>query len=457
MLSIYELQRHTDGVVDADGLVSDFDDALDQGFGRLGGEHVETLHSIRNTFTGTPLETRLEEAREAVSQSAFEPDVFEAFAAARASLQGARYDALVARADDVFGWQRRNFDATDAEPLSDDVQSWLQSTRQWLLELAVAGFGGLDEETIVPFDATLDQLQSTPRTFRLASLLTGFRNEMLAQTPTARIPKRPTRRWGDLWSRAMLHAGGPPERPDTRTVSGTFRPLGVDLNHHDNNAGITVYGLLDDGESLQFVRTSRTAYKVDVVVGDDLWELFARPDDPLLEAIGRGREIELDEATLTSSGDLHWDDRAELGDEFDMLEVAEAHFAPDADSEVRMPTLAPLDRHPVQMALPMYLEDYGVDRETDGLPEMVFESGVRLPVDVERISPYSELVVDHVLGSKRMFALLRFDGGQWSAQPLVETKRSKLYYTGMEADEDRHSTVASKLRNRADQLLREKA
>ncbi len=456
MLSIYKLQQLPDGVTEANDLVTDLDDAFDHGFGRIGGAHMETLRSLQASFTGTPLEEPLEEARAAVSESAFDPGVFETFAAARAGLQGARYDALMTRAKETFGWSHRSVAATEPEPFEDDVASWLESTRQWLLELAVAGFGGLDEEAIVPFDATLDQLQSTPRTFRLASLLTGFRNELLNNTPTARLPERPARRWSDLWSRAMLHAGGRPETPETRTVSGMFRPLGATLNHHENNASLTVFGLLNDGDSLQFVRTSRSGYKVDVMVGDDIWEIFSKPLGRLLDALGAGRALEIDGMTLTSTGDLRWNGDDALSVEFDMLDAAEAHFAPNAETDVKMSTLAPLDRHPLQIGWPVYLEDYEADRSTDGLPELVFDSGVRLPVDVDRISPYSELEIDHVLGSKRMFALLRFDGGQWSAQPLVETKRSKLYYTGMEADEERHSTVESTLRNRADKLLRSK-
>lgn len=457
-LSINQLvEEHPDGIEASEQVLTDLDACFEHGFARLGNDHLDTLESLAATFGATPLGERLSQAVEAVGRSEFRADVFEALAAARTAVQGARHDALAAQVCETFGWQQPQPERGEPGEASAEVANWLESTREWLVELALTGFAALDEDTVVPFDATLQKLQERPEATRVAALLTGLRSEMLAHTPTSAIQTVPAARWADLWSRAMLHTFALPPAQNPEPVSGTLRVLGVDLRHHDHVVSATTYGLLDTGGDARFVRTTLTAYKVDIVVDDELWRVFPDYASTLFEAISKGKELELDGMPILPTGDLLWNDDAELGESFNMLDEAAAHFAPDADQTVIMPAHPALDRHPVQLAVPVYLDDYDIENAEDGSPRIVFEDGPGLAMDLERISPYSELEIDHVLGSKKMFGLLRFDAGRWSFQPLVETKRSKLYYTGSSADTGGRASTVGTLRERAGKLLRKKA
>jgi len=107
--------------------------------------------------------------------------------------------------------------------------AWLNSTQQWLMELALTGFQYLHEGTIEPFIATLEPIQGDPELMELAALLTGFVNELLAHIPANRQASLPMFRWADLWSSAIIRTRHLPGEPTFRRVSGTLAPLGLDV------------------------------------------------------------------------------------------------------------------------------------------------------------------------------------------------------------------------------------
>src|SRR5205823_2905039 len=135
---------------------------------------------------------------------------FVALAAARTAIQGAQHDALRQQAAAALGRTITN-DTLEAPAvavgeLPGPIKVWQESTRHWLMELALAGFKQLEYQTLAPFSATLEQLQGEPSMSRLAALLTGFLHELLDSMPVAALPSVPAYRWVDLWARAMINS-----------------------------------------------------------------------------------------------------------------------------------------------------------------------------------------------------------------------------------------------------------
>ncbi len=457
-IPVSRLHEMPPGLEESAQLIADLDDCFFCGFSRLGEQNLDALRSLSATFSGTPLEERLSEAVDQFSRAQFSREAFQTMAAARAAIQGARHDAITDQLSTLFGWE--NAPALEHQPVEapPEIANWLESTGQWLMEIALTGFASLDEDTVVPFDSTLRELHERPQALRIASLLTGFREELLANAPTASMEKVPSTRWADLWSRAMLHTLTLPPSYTAEPVSGVLRIIGVDLRHHSNMASFVAYGLLDDGDKTRFVRTTFSSYKVDIIIGEEIWGVFSESASPLLKAIGSEKELAVTDMPLLPTGDLLWNGQAKVGKKFNMLKESEKFFGPDADESATMPALDPLDRHPVQLAVPIYLDDYeiefGAEADTGAVPQISLGDGSQIELDVQRISPHSELELDHIMGSKKMFGLLRMDAGTWRLQPLVETKRSKLAFTGSSANSSKSNATVSTLRERAGKLLR---
>lgn len=457
-----ELYDLPEGVEPTTELLADLDHCLEIGLGRLGGDSPDALESVADSFTGTPLSDRLDAAVEDISQSQFETQSFEAVAAARTSLQGARYDALLDHVCDVYGWTRPALEVDDPREPDEEVANLLDSTQQWLTEVAIAGFGSLEEDTVAPFESTLRRLKIHEETEQLATLLSGFVRELLRNTPTASTDSVPTARWADCWSRAMIRATKHPGSVGAETISGELRVLGSDLRHHDTAVSVVIYGLLDSEDvetdaDERLVRATVSAGKVDAIAGNRLWRVFPDSMSDVLKSLAENRTIEFEGAELRSTGDLVLPRSASAGEECDKLDLFEEHFSDPAGVDLLVPDQQPLGRHPAQIAAPAYLDDFEVEDDGTGLPEMEFEGTEPLVLDTDRISPYSGIDVEHVTGSKRVGGLLRFDGGRWTVQPLVETKRSKRVYTALDAEPGKESKLVDGLRERADVLLREKS
>lgn len=446
-----------DGVTEAEHLINGLDGCFLLGFSRLGPDQTEALAAIARTFTGTPLGDRLREAVEGLARAEFREEHFVALAAARCALQGAQYDALFDAVAGALTLTRAPVKVGDAPETPGPIKTWMESTRQWLMELALAGFMQLDQGTVLPFIATLEQLQQAPEAVRLSMLLTGYVHELFDAMPIGAMERVPGRRWVDLWSRAMISAMGLPGAPARQEVSGSFSILGMDLRHHTNAVSATFYGVFEGGDTPRFARATISAYKVDVVVGKEIWQAFDNGYEPIFSAYTGSKKLEITSAGLLETGDLILDPSLsglKVGAKFDLLGTAQRYFSEGSDAII-IADMAALDRHPVQLAAPIYIEGYTV---TGGDEPTVDISGESLLLDEVRISTHSDLADGQLAGTKRCFGLIRFDDGQWRVQPLVATKGKKLMMTGTGASTAPKSTSSiNVLKERAGKLLRRKA
>jgi hypothetical protein len=323
-----------------------------------------------------------------------------------------------------------------------------------LVELALAGFSRLGPEALFPFAATLEKLQGEPRLVRQAALLTGFYQELVAALPIEALPELPLYRWADLWSRALLLCVKAPQPAKEEKVSGEFRVLGATLRHHANFVSITAHGVLHAKDAPpRWVRASLSSYKVDALSGLEVWKLFQRTNPNLLKGIGEKIALNLKNMPLSSTHDLAWDDdQASAGASFDALAEAR-NFAAGATLPARAPQQG-LDRHPVQLAEPFFVENFSVTTNAESKLTSLSAEGVALPVLLGRMSPASEWSAKEIGASVSLLGLLRYDAGGWGIEPLFSAGKGKkdLFYTGREG-------VAQALKGKSDSLavLQERA
>lgn len=449
------------GFEDVEMLVSRIDTCFSFGFSRLGAEQLEGLASVARTFTGTPMGERMKSAVEGLARAEFREEHLVTIAAVRQALQGAQYDALVTSA--IAGGLTLSRDESaekSAENKTDDpsIVTWLGSTRQWLLEVALSGFMQLEQETVLPFIATLDQLQQHEQSARLAMLLSGFIHELLDSMPMGSMQAVPLRRWSDLWARTMISALALPPYPEIQKVSGHVHLIGVDLRHHSHAISAVFHGILmpDAGEEegARHVKLTASGYKVDVLDEEEAWQVLdLERFDKLVEAYTRDKSLHINGMSMLGSGDLLWDaDRAQIAKTTEALDVAMSAMA----EGLRIADVAPLDRHPVQLALPIYLEEYKVARQGGELLLTMGDFEVQL--DGMRTGHTSPLADDAMLGSDRCVGVLRFDASRWRLQPLLASKKGKNLKTGSSASlKIKSGSTLSILKERASKLLRAKS
>jgi hypothetical protein len=454
LLTVPENVRHSAAVL------AGLDRCLLVGFGRLGPDQQTALQALERICAGTPLGGPVTEAVAALGRSEFVDRHFAALAVARAALQGAQYDALRGQADAALGRSPSAISENGAvSPKADGpVAVWQESTRNWLMELALAGFQQLEAQTVAPFTATLEHLQDEPTTLRLAAILTGFVNELLEAMPVAALPTLPLYRWADLWTRSMIAAVRPPAAPTGQKVSGKLSPFGADLRQSGFVVSCDFYALLE-ANTPQIVRVTLSAFKVSVIAGADLWGCFPKDTHDLLRALSQRLTLDVADATLLPGGQLLWDGKAKLGKSFDFTALA-ARLAPGTDRAPTMPMVDPKDRHPLQLAEPIFLETYKVAVDADAFLDLGDE--VKLPIAVRRLGRASELQAEHVAQSKALLGLLRFDAGRWEVQPLavvLNNKKAEIVFTGSSAAASLTGKAAKTLvtlRERASKLLRQK-
>jgi hypothetical protein len=461
-MSLQALLTVPENVAQAAAVVAGLDRCLLIGFGRLGPEQHAALQSLERVCAGTPLDGPVKDAVAAVGRSEFVDRHFAALAAARAALQGAQYEALRARAAAALGRAAPAAPAAEAPPAAAEgpIAVWQESSRNWLMELALAGFQQVEAQTIAPFLSTLEHLQAEARTARLAALLTGFLHELLEALPMAALPAVPLYRWADLWTRAMLASLRPPVPPAGTTVSGVLTPLGADLRQHGYVVSCDVYALLE-ADTARVVRVTLSAFKVSVIAGADMWSCFPRETHELIRGLSQRLALKVEGMTLLPGGDLLWDGKAKAGKGVDVMKLAAQRLAPGATAAPAAPTAGPLDRHPVQLAEPVYLAAY---KAANGdAPTLDVGDGAVLPVAVQRLTWAAELQPVHVAQSKAMLGLLRFDSGRWEVQPLaavLDNKKEEVVFTGsgaFEALTGKPAKTLSILKERASKLLRQKS
>lgn len=461
-MPLQDLRTAPESVAPAVALIDRLDEALTTGFGRLASAQLEALAALARGFHGTPLAGALQTAIAGIGRSEFLDRHFAVLAAARGAALGAMHDALVAQVCAALARPRPELAAMPAAPTQAPpprVAVLLESVRQWLMELAIAGFANLEVGMLLPFQATLDAIMAEPALVRHAALLSGLLDELLTVFPAHGPPDIPQLRWADLWSRAMILALAPPAPATTRAVSGELRIFATDLRQHNNLANLVAFGALHEpGRPPQIVRVSVSAFKVDVLQGDDLAGLLGDIAARLLAAIAGGNALKIDNMPLLATGDLVWHDgrATALG----KLKLADEAAAVLGSAPALRPCLEPADRHPALIEELVYLasKDYTFDPKD---PRVVGVGGRLFPLAHERMPAGTELAPADIAGSLAMVALLRFDGGQWALQPvMIDKGKAAPRMVGVGLHAARAKTRGGNLetlKERAGKLLRKKS
>lgn len=456
------LHELPDGVSATLNLLAEFDQCFVAGFANF-EQHQPTLSAIQRVLTGTPLASIVHNACEALHRSEFLEQHFIGLASARAALQGAVFDALQQQMRQALGRSIEPIMPTqESTPIPAPVQPLLESIRNWLMEMALVGFARLTASQLVAFLPTLEKMQAEPLLIRQAALLTGFCQELMRQIPIADSRTIPAYRWVDLWTRSFTATLQVNLSDSPQLITGTLELLGIDLRHHANLVSFTAYGLLTTNEQLQLVRSTLSAYKVDTIQQDEIWLLFPQAVT-LLDAFAQNQTLHLKEIPLLSTGDLLLPDRdlllsgnGAVGDKYNLMQRSAKYFAIDAET-LPCCALKPLDRHPIQLAEPIYLNGYTVKAENDELM-LSWGDAESLPVAINRLSHWSEIDQAAIAKSTQLFGLLRFDAGQWAVQPLAVAGKGKPIFTGQTAAKvlkspPKNNTVGI-LQERASRLLR---
>ncbi|WP_026400815.1 hypothetical protein [Actinomadura rifamycini] len=394
------------GVDEALGLVDGFDAALAGGFGRLGAEQAAALAALAGALAGSPLGGPAAEAAEKIAAGAVAEAHLLTLAGARTALLGSVHDALLARLDGAAGRTRADGPAAAGDDIAANL---LAGCRSWLAELAIAGWRGVDHDLVSAADQFVEGLLKEPRLRGAAVLLDGLAAELRASSPVAAMEAVPERRWADLWARGMLLTRAGAAAAEAEPVSGRLLVLGADVHEHGTSVQVQVHGVLEvAGGDARLVRTSVAASKVDTITGPQMWRLLdAHPT--LLKALAERRCLNVADMALRPGGDLIWDDaKARAGKEADPFAVARVQLA-----EAVAPGPPPLDRHPVRIAEPVFLEGYAVNGTALEL------DGRAIDLDVERLPACGPVTPDLVRASSSCIGLVRWDAGTWRVQPLA--------------------------------------
>jgi hypothetical protein len=450
------------GLDDALAAVDAFDRVLAAGLHRPQPAQAAGLTRLAHAVAGTPLASRVAEAVEKAAAGVASEDHFLALAAARIALLGSVHDALMTQVADAIG--RARSEETVIRPAGQRAANVVAAGRSWLSDLARSGWRGLDSEAVSGSAQIISAMLPDPALRRLATVLDGFAAELAASCPGPALERIPARRWADLWSRAMLLTlPGGAGTPVTGTATGRLLPLGIDLTEHATAVQAQVHAVFEpaDGTVPSLVRASVSAPKPDTVIGVGVWSLL-RPHMSLLAAVSQGRSMNLADMPSTVEGDLIWsDDHAHPGEPADPFATARVALPTATD-----PAVAPLDRHPARIAVPVFLEGYTAQKDGDTLVFTV--AGHPVVVDTDRIPAAGPLTPEAVTMSGACIGLLRWDAGSFNVQPLaVETSTRKAAvaihaggWAGGTADkagvkaEKAAAEAASVLRERAGKLLR---
>ncbi|MGP3910055.1 hypothetical protein [Nonomuraea sp. 10N515B] len=446
------------GADEALELVAGFDGALVHGFARIGEEPAAALGALAGALAASPLGDRIGESVEKVVAGSIGDEHLAALAGGRAALTGAVHDALLGRLDAALGRTRASWEAAPATGGHPD--NLLAGCRVWLRELAIVGWRGVDHDVVSSSDQAIEALLAVPELRGLAVLLDGLAAELRASCPVSTMERVPTRRWADLWMRALLLSQSGSWNGGAEQVSGRLLILGADVHEHATVVRVQVHAILEPagGAPARLVRTSVAAAKVDTIVGPAMWRLMGG-HPVLMGALAEHRSLEITDLPLLAGGDLVWhDDRARAGEEADPFATARVQLGAAVAAPV-----PPLDRHPVRIAEPVLIEGYTVEGET-----LELGGGNTITLDLDRLPSSTPLTPELVAASSACIGLLRWDGGRWLLQPLAVQatvkKKPVAVHTGNWAmgptdpkvvkAEAKSGDAVAVLRERAGRLLR---
>jgi len=422
-----------EGVAEGAQMTAAFDAVLQSGLARISDERLAGLTELAQSLAGTPLGEVATEAARGLADGALEPRHVATLAACRASIEGARMDALLDHAAQTLGVTLLESPEQATPPYSEAAEALLPGVQQWLMELALAGLENTEVDTLASALALLPGLQSAPELSRLATLLTLWLDEMLGWDRALDIPAR---RWGDLFTQALLHTLTPPALLDEEQVDGALLVFGAELLHGPHAYQLLVHGLLVRGDERRLVRVPLSQWKVDALTGAEVMHVLHARAPALLDAVASPAELSVSGMVLRASGELSW--RGEVTGTTALapsdLDLTGACYARPAAR----------DRHPMQLALPIALEGGLVDGAVAGLA-----------ANLDRTSPWLDPGLDAMAKATQVYGLLRFDA-DWEIQPLCAAKKkkwitpAKLIASGAKLK----APAAAILQERASRLLR---
>lgn len=421
-----------EGLAEALSVVDGLDATLGRGLSRVDDQAGPALDALAATLNGSPLGAAVAEAVANLRAGELHAHHLVTLAAAREGLLGAVHDALLDQAAEASGLRITTPELLPTAPRDPSLAPRLDSVRQWLLELALAGFTQLDRATLAPMVAGLAALQGEPSLRRPAALLTGLVYELLAHAPTSQLTHPPLRRWADLWSRALLGTVVGHEVPTSTRTCGSLSVLGAELRHHAHLVEAVIHGMWQDEDGVRLVRCPVSIWKVDAVGPEEVWALLRAAAPELIDALAAPATLALEGVELLTTGELRWSGDVTSITAFDP-------FAADL-STASLTAPAPRDRHPIQLAIPV-------------VGPVLNGALGGTPLSADRVSPLLEL--DDLSKATEAVGLLRWDEG-WTVQPLVIRTKKKLLGPERLITLARKSdaTAAAVLRERASKLLR---
>jgi hypothetical protein len=390
-------------------LLTGVDDVLAGGLSRLSESQQQALLALAAGLDGSPVGAAVRSAVDRIATSEFTPSACLGLAVARCALAGALHDALHEQLASAVDFTVSVVDSTVALPVG-ELAPLLAGVQQWLVELAVAGLGNVDESQLAAFDAILQPVRGNPELGHLSALLTGFVDELTEIAQRRSRGEIPRGRWADLWAAAML--GAQVRLPVARfaIISGLLHPLGVDVRQHRSMVSAAVWGLLAvPDQPPRVVRIPFVSWKVSVVSGDEIWRLFQPAIDPLLAALASGDALSVT-GELSDAGDLRL-----------TSEASPSGSAAPFDLPRPWVGLAPVPallRHPVHVQGLVALDQ--IKCSTDALSC----AGVTLPLALDRLDV--DLDAKLLAIATDMIGVLRWDAGGWRVQPLMLRGKGKL-------------------------------
>jgi hypothetical protein len=432
----------------AENYINTIDDWLKEGFANLTDNEKEEIDDVIEAFTGSIIDKSVKSALEGLKSGNFFEENFSILAAARTSIQGAMYDYLIDEFDKVFKIERLNITEESFENEENNIK---KTIRHFLTEVAVNGFGSLTNEIIEPFYQVLDKLSSEKKLIKLFALIDGFVNEINSME-NIDLDDIPSKRWSDMWSRAMILTQKLPSESEIKSISGEYYILGIDIMQHPRFVSLKFYGVLKNDKEIKFSPFTISSPKVDSIVGTDIWLLFNNINN-LKEALSKGYSLKIDNMQILNNGVLVWDDKkATLLEEFDIFEKAELL------NECKRSKILALERHPV------HINELIVFDNCEFKDEFVIYKDFKIKIDKRRFYSCSPLQYKDLKGAEKIIGLLRYDT-EWLLQPITiykkTGKKKTIIHNGLysidvpkKGKRNTNSNNVLILRERATRLLR---
>ncbi len=340
------------GVAEAFAVIDALDRCLEVGLQCIGEEGWSALQSVGESFAGTPLGDRLEAMSRALERGQVGSEEIACFAVVRGALQGAVHDALSLQLREALGRPVPEATApTPDAPYPSASVPLVRAALQSLADVARVGLGAVGAAQVEELRTVAFSMRDDAALQRLGATLASFVEVVERSVPMQDPEQLPLRQWADLWSRSVLLCLGRPDPQGGEPVEGTFRVLGGVWRASPVVASLSTWGLF--GEEGRLVRASCTAWILDqlILMGQGGMRGRMGVDAALPAALEQRRELRV--SGRIRGGDLLIDE-AELGGSWDWARDVQAFQPGEAAPCVYV---EPADRHPLQIAELVYLEE----------------------------------------------------------------------------------------------------